>query len=243
MRSRYEADEIRLFGPPNRVSGTLPSELSKSTVVPISLRVADEISVYRARARAVGGGVCEIRVRLPRATPPGTYRGESMLGDEKRKVTVEIEAKERIRIRPRETVLSGPPGGSVEFRVTVSNDGNVPLAVPKVETIDIDDVRGPERAYGRALRASLKEDERRVDRFFEEVREDHGGEAHVAITEGSGSLMPGQMRELSCRLDIPTTVQEKRTYAGGMDLGSAGHGIVLDVTNGAKGANGRRKRR
>lgn len=243
MKSRRRAEEIRLSGPPNRVSGTLPLDLPKSTVVPISLKVSDGIAVYRGRARSLGGGVCEIRVRLPRATPPGTYRGESSFGDESRKVTVEIEAKERIRVQPRQTALSGPPGGAADFRVTVVNEGNVPLDVPKLETIDIDDVRGPERAWARALRAELKEEERGVDRFFQEVREDHGGEARVAITSGSGSLMPGQTRALECRLDIPPTVQQQRTYAGGLDLGNAGHDIVLEVTNGVKASNGRRKKR
>jgi hypothetical protein len=242
MKSGAEAAELRLSGPPQRVSGTLAVDIPKSTVVPISLSVSDEVAIYRARARAIGSGLCEVRVRLPRGTPPGTYRGESRFGDRTRSTTVEIVAKDRIRVQPPQTTLVGAPGGSAAFVVTVVNDGNVALEVPKKAWLDFDDVRGPERALARALRADLEEGEPRAERFFEEIRQDHGGEAQVHVVEGAGRVPPGETRTLKCRLETPPTVEAHRTYAGTWDLGSAGHGIVLEVTNGTTDRARGRKR-
>jgi hypothetical protein len=71
-----------------------------------------------------------------------------------------------------------------------------------------------------------------VDRFFEELRADHAGQARVVVTAGGGSIQPGTSRDLTCRLEIPITAQAGRSYMGAWQLGNAAHLITVDVTTG-----------
>jgi hypothetical protein len=225
--------EIAIAGPPRNVTGMFPFDVSKSTVVPMSLTVGNEPTVYRAVVRPAGRSTGELRLRLPIDTPPGTYAGESTIGGEMRRVTVDVKEAMRITVQPKLTNVSAAASASAEFAIFVSNEGNVALDVPKADTFDLDDATGQDRALGRTLRAPLKEGERRVDRFFEELREHHAGEARVTIRSGAGRIEPGQSRELRCLLELPATAKEGRSYSGAWQLGSAAHVVAVDIV--AKG--------
>ncbi|MEO6527937.1 MAG: hypothetical protein ABIP93_15060 [Gemmatimonadaceae bacterium] len=232
MTARGEK-EIALAGPPRNVTGLFPFDVSRSTIVPMSLRAGNEAAVYRAVVRSAGRSLGELRLRLPLDTPPGKYAGESMIGGEMRRVMVDVLAEMRINVRPKISNVSASVAGSAELTLTVTNEGNVPLDVPKADTFDLDDATGKDRALGKSLRAPLTQGERRVDRFFEELREQHGGEARVTIRVGAGRLEPGQTRELRCLLQLPDTAKEGRSYSGAWHLGNAAHLVAADVV--AKG--------
>jgi hypothetical protein len=87
------------------------------------------------------------------------------------------------------------------------------------------------------LRAELAGDERRVDRFFEVLRESHGGEARVTVTDGAGRLRPGEQRDLTCVVEIPALATAGRTYSGAWTIGDRSHLIAVDVAASAR--NGR----
>ncbi len=99
--------------------------------------------------------------------------------------------------------------------------------------VELDDDRDQVFAFGRALRAKLGEGEQRVDRFFEELVESHGGQGRVTVIEGAGRLEPGQSRALRCGLDVPELAKPGRTYTGGWEPAWAGHLLVLEVVNGS----------
>ncbi len=229
MTTHYRAREVRLLGPPQNAKGTIEVELDRRTVVPISLRLANEDGIYRASLRPLSHGIGELRIRLPRQTPPGVYRGRGKLGKEEWKVAVDVVASSRVRVLPAESCLVGPPGGTSDFEVTVLNRGNVPLDVPPTQLFDLDDEKGQEGALGRTSRASLKSAEGRADRFFEELRANHAGEARVVVAQGAGVLGAGEARVLKVRLHIPVGAKEGRTYSGVWEFGPATHGIVLDI--------------
>ncbi len=123
------------------------------------------------------------------------------------------------------------------------NASNVAVEVPQETSMDLD-AEDQERAFGRALRAELPEGESRVDRFFEELREGHGGEARLTVVDGAGALEPGESRELRCRVEVPMTVQPGRSYGGSWEIGNAGHFLTLEVGKpepGTPRTRGRRK--
>ena len=221
--------EIALSGPPRNVTGVVPFDVSKSTVVPISISVGGESTVYRAVVRPAARGTGEIRLRLPVDTPPGVYGGESTIDGEPRRVTIAIESVMRIRVQPRQTTLTATATSTVEFGLTVMNSGNVPFDVPKADVFDLDDAIGQDRALGKTLRAPLAKGERRVDLLFDELAVNHGGEARVSVRSGAGRLAAGESRELTCLLDVPATAKEGRSYAGAWRLGNTAHVIVADI--------------
>ena len=130
----------------------------------------------------------------------------------------------------------------MEFHVTAVNDGNVPFDVPAADVFDLDDTVRQERALGRTLRAPLAQGEQRVDRFFAELRDAHGGEAHVVVRRGAGRLAPGESRELTCILDVPAMAKEGHSYVGPWLLGNTAHVIVAEITTNAPTDTGRTSR-
>lgn len=239
MRPARHGEAITLSGQPRNMSVVLPLDVSGGTVVPISVSVAGQPTIYRAIVRPVGKDRGELRLRLPDDTPPGLYSGEGTIGGEQRGIMLEVEPVVRIRVQPKQTIVTAEPSSRVEFGLTVVNGGNVPFDVPKTVVFDLDDAVGQDGALGRSLRAPLSPGERRVDRFFDELRESHGGEARVTVRSGAGPLEPGESRELMCLLDVPATAQEGRSYLGAWQLGNAAHVIVADIMTSPRPKNGK----
>lgn len=241
MSATRARGEITLSGPPRNMSVVVPLDAAMDGMVPISITVAGHPAIYRALVRPFGSDRSEIRLRLPGDTPPGTYAGESSIGGKPRGIVVEVEPVMRIRVQPKQTVVAAAASAKVEFGVTVLNGGNLPFDVPKSDAFDFDDEAGQDRALGRALRAKLTATERRVDRFFDELKEDHGGEAQVVVKGGAGRLVPGESRELACVLEVPATVQQGRRYVGTWQLGNGAHVIVAEIRTSGPLKRGRRK--
>jgi hypothetical protein len=243
MASATKVEAITLRGPPHRLSAVVRLQTSSREILPITLKLPGGSAVFRARMAPFGRDTAEIRLRLPRETPPGTYGGLAVIGKENREVVVEVEPVVRTRVHPRQTTLATDPGSRAEFSVTVLNAGNVLLEIPRTAQFDLEDDDGQDRSLGRALRADLKKDETRMDRFFDEVREAHGGEARLTVVQGAGYVDPGQSCQLSAQLDVPVMVKAGRTYTGGWEIGDASHPIVIEATkgNGEPARRGRRK--
>jgi hypothetical protein len=229
---RAGAPQITLSGPPTNVSGIAPFASSGSSVLPISLKLAEQLTVYNASIRPFGQATSQIRLKLPPEQRPGTYIGAGTIEGKPCGFVVQVEPVIRVRVHPKRTSLSVEAGSRIEFGFRIMNGGNVPFDVPKSIALDLDDAEGQDRALGRALRATLERGETRVDRFFEEMRIKHGGEARVSVLTGAGRIEAGADADLTCILEIPATVQAGRSYVGAWELGNAAHMIVLDVTKG-----------
>jgi len=232
MSTVPRADELTLSGPPRNATAVVRIDARANTRLPVTLTLAGQPAVFSAWVKPFGEGTSEIRLQLPRETPPGSYAGEVPIGGQPRPIVIEVEPVMRLRLHPKQTVISVEAGSRAEFRVTLVNRGNVPVDIPKADAFDLDDSDGQDRALGRTLRATLQEGERRVDRFFEEIRECHGGEARVAVRAGAGRLDPGASCTLTCLLDVPVTVQAGRSYLGAWPIANTSHVIVVEVTKG-----------
>jgi hypothetical protein len=241
MSAAPKEEELTLTGPPRNMAVVVPRDEFDGRVVPISISVGGEPAIYRAVVRRHGRDLSEIRLRLPEDTPPGTYSGEGTIGGRQRGVVVEVEPVQRVRVHPRATVVTAAASSNAEFMVSVLNSGNVPFEIAKEDTFDLDDDSGQDRALGRALRAPLGEGESRVDRFFDELRASHGGEARVVVKSGAGRLMPGESRELSCVLEVPPSVREGHSYAGSWAVGNGVHVVIADIITTGRPKNGRAK--
>jgi hypothetical protein len=237
------SDVITLRGAPRRLVAVVPFATPSQSLLRVTLELPGEVAVLRAVIAPFGRETSEIRLQLPRETPPGTYRGKATVGEKTRHLLVEVEPVLHLRVQPGRTVLAAEPGGRAEIRVTVLNAGNTAFEVERVIELELEDGEGQDRALGRALRADLTEGETRVDRFFEELREGYGGVARLAVTQGDGVLEPGRSCELVALLDIPVTVQARHAYSGTWQLGDAAHLIDVEVTKGAPepARRGRRK--
>ncbi|CAN5697992.1 hypothetical protein BH23GEM9_BH23GEM9_19640 [soil metagenome] len=239
MKGDVQRETLTFAGPPRAAAAHASLDASVGRIVPVTLSIEGRVAGYRADVRRSGDGGSEIRLHLPSETPPGRYGGHATVGGEQRKVVVLVEPHSRLRVRPEETVVSAAAGAHVDFSIELINAGNVVFDVPKVGTFDLNASEGQDRALGRALRARLEPDERRVDRFFEELREMHGGEARIEVMSGAGAVEPGTSRELRCRLNLPDMMRPGSSYEGTWDLDSAMHTIIVAVTDAAPRTRGR----
>jgi len=231
MKAVGEGETITLSGPPRNATASVRLDDASDRVVRVGVKLSDGPTVLRAYVRPYAAGSGEMRLRLPADTAPGTYRGEVVIGERTRPITVQVTPEPSVRIDPAQTTVQGSSGGRVEFEIRVSNLGNVPAVVDKEAPVELDDDRGQLFAYGRTLRAELKEGEHRVDRLFEELRESHGGQGRVHVVDGAGTLKPGEARTLRCVFDVPKLAQPGRTYTGDWEPAGAGHLLVLEVVN------------
>jgi hypothetical protein len=229
MSAISDGTQILLSGPPHNTKAVLRIDTHDAAIVSVRLDVAGKPTLYSATLRAVGPGSSELRLQLPRETPPGEYRGEVVLDETTHPLIVHVVARHRTRISPKQVLVEAEPGGRAEFDAIVSNDGNVPAEIPKSASFDLDDGEGQDRALGVALRADLAEGEERVDRFFEELRRSHGGEARVLIVDGAGTLKPGESRPIRCRLEIPMTTEPGRSFIGAWQIGGTSHVVAVNV--------------
>ena len=231
MSATRAGNGVTITGPPGNARGVVAFDVDVDEVesVMIALNIAGEASVYRGALRSVAGVGAELRVRLPETTAPGTYKGEATIGGKPRPIVVEIEARPRIRVRPAQTMLTLEPSSSKPFALTLSNGGNVSIDVPRTALFDLDDADGQDRALGRSLRATIQRGEQRIERFMEELRTSHGGEARVTIKSGAGPLRPGEVREIACVFEVPESARAGQSYTGSWNIGPASHEIVADM--------------
>lgn len=234
-----DAATFTLAGPPRSTSAFVPLDPSVGRIVPVMMKIGDKLTGYRAYVRRFSEDTSEIRLRLPPETPPGHYRGQASVGGEQLGIVVNVEPVSRIRVRPAQSAVDAAAGGHAEFEVVLTNAGNIPFDIPNAGTFDLDSSEGQDRALGRALRAKLEPHERRVDRFFEEMRELHGGEAQIEVGKGAGALEPGASRTLHCRIAVPDIAQPGQSYTGTWELDGAVHTITVEVTGAAPRTRGR----
>jgi hypothetical protein len=239
MKGDVQREPLTFVGPPRSTSVRVPLDPAVGRTLPVMIRIDGKLAGYRADVRQTGEGSSEVRLHLPPETPPGRYGGHASVAGEQRAVVIVVEPHSRLRVRPAQTFVATSAGASADFMIELTNAGNVAFDVPKTSTFDLDSSEGQDRALGRALRAQLEPDERRVDRFFEELRELHGGEGRVEVVSGAGPLEPGTSRELRCRIDVPDMVQPGSYYEGAWELDSAVHSIIVEVTAAAPRTRGR----
>ena len=177
-----------------------------------------------------------MRVHLPRTTPPGTYELEVEISGEPRRVVLEIEPDDHLRIFPERLLLRGHGGETVEARVTIVNLGNVPLEIPSVAAFGVFDYKRLDDGVGRTFREGPPKGERGVDALFERAREAHGGLVRMQI-EGSGSLGSGESRELGLALHLPDDLRAGGHYTGLWTLYRSSYHIEITATGKAGAAS------
>lgn len=234
-------ERILVSGSPQNTKAVIHADAPRDPIVAVRVDIADEPSIFRAHALPQGPGVTSLRLQLPPDTPPGRYNGEVKLGDTTHPLLVVVSARLRTRIVPKKIALDAEPGGRAEFEIVASNDGNVPVEVPQSGTFDLDSDEGQDRALGVSLRAKLAAGEKRVDRYFEELRLVHGGEARVSVLSGAGPLEPGESRTLRCRLEIPMTAPPGGPYIGAWMVGATSQVVAVTVRQPAPRNGGRKQ--
>jgi len=230
-------------GPPRLIEGVAPVPFEEVVsadfpTLKMRLRPGDaEPERLTMQVMPAGASATRLRCSLPESTPPGRYEGTVRIGDEQQYAgAIDVEAYPSLLISPRSLALRGAPGTEAVANLTAVNNGNIVCELPRVHRLGLLDVKGTGRAMGVALGLALdnkvKNSMGRVDLFAEEMARSHTGRVDLIIEEGSGTLEPGELRQLRIIVRIPVGIKKGRIYAGTWMVLKAGYHVEIQVPNG-----------
>ncbi|MGH7528041.1 MAG: hypothetical protein ACREMX_15210 [Gemmatimonadales bacterium] len=211
---------LRFRGTPTSLSAVI-RDWEAPRRLPVHLSQAagpgfEALETIVARAASAEGRV-EMRMSLPRQTPPGIYEGVVVTESGERPVTVEVEPDVELEMVPGQLTLAGSPGERVNTGLTITNLGNVTVEIRHGYQFGVFAIGGMERAIGRTFAESSNE-KAGSDRLFDNLAAEHGGLVRVEIEDGGGDLEPGETRDLTVAFRIPDAVDPERTYTGTWSL-------------------------
>jgi hypothetical protein len=213
-RAKGNVPPIRFRGTPSELSAKIrdwdaPSGLAvRLKQGAIGKALPEELIARRGR----GEGSQEVRLRLPRHTPPGAYEGVVDTAEGERPVRIEVEPEIELDIVPGQLLLTGAPGERVSTELTLSNLGNVTVEIRRAYQLGLYAIGGLERAIRRAF--AEPGEAQGANRVFDHMADEHGGLVRIEIGEGAGDLEPGMVRDLSVTFRLPDGLDPARTYAG-----------------------------
>lgn len=216
-------DGIRVRGKPPNLSAALPLTSSQVQAISVSLDTPSKSAIKHAFKSTQplirvtpesDAGISRLHLRLPRTTPPGTYSGTVKIEEHDQPIVIEVEPRKRISFSPKQTTICCKSGERIELCFTMINMGNVPLTIPKVSGFGLYQKQGMDHAVGAAFHKQLSEGERRIDSFMEALHDGYGGVVKLKIQEGAGILDPGDSREVTVVLQIPSQTVPGNEYWG-----------------------------
>lgn len=228
---------IHIRGTPPNLFAAMQLTAAQARAVSVSLDTPGkaiknifELTPPAVQVSALGNvGVCRLHLRLPRNTPPGTYRGTVEIDEQTQPLVVEVEPRKRISIFPKRTTIRGKAGERVEFSLTLLNLGNVPLDVPKVSGFGLYHKKGLDLAVGSAFHKNLDKGERRIDSFMEALQDGYGGVVTLKLREGAGTLETGDSRDVTAVLQIPSQAVPGNEYWGLWSMYDYNYKIEIEV--------------
>lgn len=201
----------------------LPKKVAKATEVP-------PLSVVITPLKdACDAGISHLHLQVPRTTPPGTYHGMVKMAHQDQPIVIEIKPFTRVRILPKRTIIQSHPGKRVALSLTLINIGNVVYEVPKAAGFGLYNKRGMDLAIANTFQAVLDKNERRIDRFMEELREGYSGIIRLKIIKGAGTLDPGDARDLDIVFDVPINAIPGQSYWGIWSINDYNYKIDIDI--------------
>ena len=211
-------ERIVFRGPPDRLVSLLPvagaaGARGAGQEPAASLRGAEVRGLTVRTLARVGLDARRATLRLPRSTPPGTYRGSAEIEGRKISIVAEVEQRPRLEADPRRISVEVAPGGTTAVDVTLLNTGNVPCDVSGTTTFCLFDGRGMEHAFWAALTSDPLEGKQRIDVLLDDLAESHGGLVTTRVENGA-AIEPGESRDVRLTLRFSDRPQPGKQYAG-----------------------------
>ena len=211
-------------GPPGQLTALLPAaivtgaaEAGREASATLKGVAAPRLSV-RPLAR---GEVSASRatLRLPAATPPGSYRGVARIGGREHPIAVDVEAHVRARSHPSRLAVQAGPGGEVSIELMLVNNGNVAFDVPLRSSFCVFEGDGIHHALWAALTSELPAGKQRVDLLLDDLAESHGGLVDVRPSAPGGPIAPGATQAMRFTLRFSDRLRAGHEYTGTWEPG------------------------
>ncbi len=178
-----------------------------------------EVTVSGLTDPGFGKTAPRIRVVVDPLTPPGRYEGTATIGKRKVPLVAEVEPTVRVRTDPTRIELEARPGETVDVTVRLQNLGNVATDVPVKATFALLDRSGFGDAFDHALREPPPEGKERVDVFFDDLAQSHGGEViATAVRDPDEPVAPGATGTVHLSLRFSDRLKPGAEYSGSWNI-------------------------
>jgi hypothetical protein len=217
--------KIRFYGRPNRLQAMVPFVLPGSPS--LAVEIADDrlkqlmdgaASVRVLRVTPLEQAASVLRLELPSAAPPGSYAGRLDIGGNSYEVTLQVAPHVRAVLVPDVLWVTVQDGARVNETLSIANLSNVPVTVPDNAVLGLFDSHGVENAAFKAFTATLDKEESRTDRLVAELASGHGGLVAVKLEGGTGTIAPGESREINLNLHFRGPLVPGHSYFGSLPL-------------------------
>lgn len=222
--ARAKASPVVASGPPRWMTFNVPGETLESLAgqpIEATLKGAKiaQVSLSGLTDPGLEQPLPRIRVVVDPLTPPGRYEGTATIGKQTVPLVAEVEPTIRVRTDPSRLELTAGPGETVKATVRLQNLGNVPTDVPATASFALLDRSGFGDAFDHALREPPPPGKERVDVFFDDLAESHGGEVIALATKDTdGPVAPGTTGTVSLTLTFSERLKPGAEYSGSWNI-------------------------
>ena len=215
--AKAKAEPVVFRGPPDRLASLVPagaSEAAEATLKGAEVRTL----AIRSSERIGKADALKATLKLPKTTPPGSYKGTAVIEGKEVPIVAEVEGRARLDAHPRRVAVEAKPGTRHTVELTLLNTGNVPCDVSGTSTFCLFDGRGIEHAVWAALEKEPPKGKGRMDVFLDDLAGSHGGLV-AAKVEKATKIAPGESGSVTLTLRLPERLQAGGAYSGAWEAG------------------------
>jgi hypothetical protein len=218
-KAKAKAQPVVFRGPPDRLASLVPAETAGPAAAEATLKGAEVRTLAIRSAERIGKAeALKATLKLPKTTPPGTYKGTATIEGKEVPIVAEVEERARLDAHPRRVALEAAPGARQTVELTLLNTGNVPCDVSGTSTFCLFDGRGIEHAVWAALEQEPPKGKGRIDVFLDDLAGSHGGLV-TAKVEKAAKIAPGETGSVTLTLRLPERLQAGGRYSGAWEAG------------------------
>lgn len=217
MTATRQKPPLKLCGTPRRIELVSPLELTDRHIELTS----DELPGYKAGSqlrcrvkRFSAGHPANLRLKLPKDTPPGTYRAQLKVNGEFREVEIEVQPKVNIKHFPTSLTLSGAMGDKIEQNIVFENLGNMPVTLPDEAIGNLFKSTGIPEAFANTLQMPTDDPKALMDNLLIKLHQGYGGVMKFKFRAESMTLLPNERRTFAMTTRLPKSLANGERYFG-----------------------------
>jgi len=150
---------------------------------------------------------------IDRHTPPGRYTVDAE-GFAAGGVELEVLERLAVELSPPRLELRGAPGETLAATLVAYNRGNVPVAIPPLALVHLEERFWMGRSLVYVLREAGRDTTHQafLDRLLGELKATDTRPMRVEVKEGGDTLDPGQTVTLHLQMQLPDELHKGRDY-------------------------------
>lgn len=156
----------------------------------------------------------QIKIKLPKMTPPGSYNATLCADGKRLPVKLEIQAQSKLKHYPSTLFFSAAPGGKIEQAISFENQGNTEITIPKEAIANIYNNTAIPEAVANTLQFKADAPNLLLNHLLEKLQAGYGGVMKFHFVAENSTLKPNDKRQFQLSTRLPKDVISGNRYFG-----------------------------